>query len=69
LISVLWDKRSSAAVAAIREIGVLSGQCIERKEVGPLGAFDDLSGDQLERAIIERFRTLGLTDAGSDTQH
>jgi len=34
----------------------LSGQRIERKEVGPPGAFDDLSDDQLERAIIERFR-------------
>jgi hypothetical protein len=34
---------------------VLSGQRIERKEVGPPGAFDDLSDDQLERALRERF--------------
>jgi hypothetical protein len=60
----------SAAVAAIREIGVLSGQSIERKEVGPPGAFDDLSDDQLERALRERWNALGLTpDAGSNTQH
>jgi hypothetical protein len=35
--------------------GVLSDQRIERKEVGPPGAFDDLSDDQLERALRERF--------------
>jgi hypothetical protein len=56
----------SAAVAAIREIGVLSGQRIERKEVGAPGAFDDLTDDRLERALRERFNALGL--AGSDTR-
>jgi hypothetical protein len=34
---------------------VLSGQRIDRKEVRPPGAFDDLRDDQLERALRERF--------------
>jgi hypothetical protein len=47
-----------------------SGVRVERKEVGPPGAFDDLSDDQLERALREQLCALGLTpDAGSDTRH
>jgi hypothetical protein len=45
----------SAAIAAIKEMGVLSGQRIERKEVGPPGAFDALTDDELEPAVCERF--------------
>ena len=57
----------SAAVAAIKEKGVLSGQRIERREIGAPGEFDALSDDELERAVRERFNALGLTpDAGSD---
>jgi hypothetical protein len=60
----------STAIAAIREMGVLSGQRVERKEVGPPGAFDAMTDEELERALIERFNALGLTpDAGSDTRH
>jgi hypothetical protein len=79
------SKQFSVAVAAIKEIGVLSGVRVERKEVGQPGEFDHLSDEELERdiierfaqlarddpdfhrAIVERFRALGLTDAGSDT--
>jgi hypothetical protein len=62
--------QSSTAIAAIREMGVLSGQRVERKEVGPPGAFDAMTDEELERALIERFNALGLTpDAGSDTRH
>lgn len=51
-------------------MGVLSGVRVEKKEVGLPGAFDDLSDDQLERALRERFAALGLApDAGSDTRH
>jgi hypothetical protein len=58
----------SAAIAAIKEMGVLSG--VERREVGPPGAFEALTDDELERALVERFSALGLTpDAGSDTRH
>jgi hypothetical protein len=51
-------------------MGVLSGQRVERREIGAPGEFDALSDDELERALIERFRALGLNaDAGSDTRH
>jgi len=50
----------SAAVAAIKEVGILSGQRVERKEVGPPGAFDDLSDEQLKHALRERLNALGL---------
>jgi phage terminase small subunit len=60
----------SAAVAAIREMSVLSGMRIERREIGPAGEFDHLSDEELERAIVGRFRALGLSPrAGGDTPH
>jgi hypothetical protein len=44
----------------------LSGQRIERREVGTPGAFDAMTDDELERALIERINASGLTpDAGS----
>jgi hypothetical protein len=52
----------SAAVAAIREMGVLSGQRIERREVGTPGEFDAFNDDELERALVERFNALGFND-------
>jgi hypothetical protein len=49
---------------------VLSGQRIERREIGAPGEFDALTDDELERALVERFSALRLTpDAGSDTRH
>src|SRR5215472_32721 len=50
----------SAGVAAIKEMGVLSGVRVERKEVGAAGEFDHLSDDELERLLVERFIALGL---------
>ena len=50
----------SAAVAAIKEKGVLSGKRIERSEVGSPGEFDHLTDDELERALIERLAQLGF---------
>jgi hypothetical protein len=66
-----WRLRfAPAAVAAIKEKGILSGQRIERKEVGTPGVFDSLTDDELERALIERINALGLMpDAGSETRH
>lgn len=43
--------QSSAAVAATREKGVLSGRRIERAEVGRPGDFEAMSDDDLDRAI------------------
>ena len=60
----------SAAVAAIREMGVLSGHRIERKGIGAPRELDALGDDELERALIERFNALSLTpDAGGDRRH
>jgi hypothetical protein len=46
-------------------MGVLSGQRVERKEIGPPGAFDGLTDDELERALVDALEELGL----SKTQH
>ena len=52
----------SAAVAAIREMGVLSGQRIECREIGAPGEFEALADDKLERALVDRFTRLALSD-------
>jgi hypothetical protein len=54
----------SAAVAAIREKGILSGKRVERSEVDGPGEFETMGDDDLERALIERLEWLGLS-----TQH
>jgi hypothetical protein len=41
------SKQFSAAIAAIREMGVLSGQLIERREIGAPGEFEALTDDEL----------------------
>jgi hypothetical protein len=70
-----------SAVSANKEISILTGHRVERREVGPPDSFDHLTDDELERALVERFKALGLTldekaaadqpapDDGSDTQH
>jgi hypothetical protein len=64
------NRQFSAAVTAVKEKSILSGHRIERCEVGPPGAFDTMTDDELERALIERLSALGLTpDAGSDTRY
>jgi hypothetical protein len=37
-------------------MGVLSGQRIERREIGSPSEFDALTNDELERALLERLR-------------
>ena len=41
-------------------MGVLTGHRIERKEIGAPGEFDNITDDELKRAIIDRFVRLGL---------
>jgi hypothetical protein len=43
---------------------VLSGQRIERKEVGAPGEFDAVSDDELERALVERFSMVNIEPPG-----
>jgi phage terminase small subunit len=59
----------SAAVAAIKEKGVLSGQRIERAEVGAPGEFDAMSDAELLALIRERFGRLDRDLSDSKTQH
>jgi hypothetical protein len=54
----------SAGVAAVKEIGVLTGERVERSEVGAPGEFETMTDDELKRALIERMARLGLTDVG-----
>ena len=63
-VRALENGQLSAAVAAIKEKGVLSGKRIERAEVGTAGEFDALTDDELERALMERVARLGFTDLG-----
>jgi len=55
------DERLSAAVAAIRKMDVSDWPPDrERKEIGAPGEFDNITDDELKRAIIDRFVRLGL---------
>lgn len=55
----------SAAVAAIKEKGVLSGKRIERAEVGGPGDFERMSDDELDIFITSRTGRTGLGIAGT----
>jgi len=52
------DKQHSAAVAAIKEIGILTGLRIDRREVGQPGDFERMSDDELERFIASETAVL-----------
>lgn len=58
----------SAAVAAIKEKGVLTGKRIERSEIGAPGEFEAMSDEELEHEVLERFAALGFK-VESDTAH
>jgi hypothetical protein len=60
-------KQPNAAVNAVRELSVLTGHRVERKEVGNPGQFDHLSDAELEAEILQRMAELGLKPA--ETQH
>jgi hypothetical protein len=57
----------SAAVAAIKEKGVLSGKRIERHEVDKAGAFEALSDDDLAAEIAAKLSEVGIAPA--ETKH
>jgi hypothetical protein len=62
----------NAANTAIKGKAVLTGQSVERAEIGSPGEFDHLTDDQVLQALRERISALGLTplDAGSNmTRH
>ncbi|MEI8152177.1 MAG: hypothetical protein WCG92_11325 [Hyphomicrobiales bacterium] len=45
------DKQYSAAVGAVKEMGILSGVRIDRREVGSPGEFDRLSDEELMQLV------------------
>jgi hypothetical protein len=42
---------------------VLTGQRIERRDIGAPGEFESLTDEELERALVERFNALALPAA------
>jgi phage terminase small subunit len=64
-VAAMASGQHSAAVSAIREKGVLSGHRIERREVGPPDSFETMTDEELEHALIERIKAIGLFDAGA----
>jgi phage terminase small subunit len=68
LVRAMESGQLSAAVSALKEKGVLSGQRIERREIGAPGEFETMTDEELERALIERIARLDLTDVG-ETPH
>ena len=58
----------SAAVAAIKEKGVLSGKRIERHEIDEAGAFDSMSDEALAAALVAKMAQLGLAP-DEETKH
>ena len=49
--AALAEKQISAAVAAIKEMGILTGLRIDRREVGKPGEFERLSDEELQHFI------------------
>lgn len=56
------DKQFAAAIAAIREKGVLSGRRVERSERGQPGEFESMNADELRDSIARDLETLGRQD-------
>jgi hypothetical protein len=50
----------NAAIAALKELGVLSGKRVERSERGEPGEFDRMSDEELREAVTESARALGF---------
>lgn len=66
-ILAMGANQASAAVAAIREKGVLSGKRIERAETGRPGDFTKMSSDELADFIKARAGRVGASVPGVGT--
>lgn len=58
--AALADGEFSAAIAAVREKGILSGKRVERSEHGLPGEFERLTSDELREALVAEAMGLGL---------
>jgi hypothetical protein len=59
-VAAMADGQFGAAVAAVKEKGVLAGVRVERSEQRHLGDFDQLSLEELRRELFVQARELGL---------
>jgi hypothetical protein len=57
------DKQHSAAVGAIKEMGILTGLRIDRREVGSPGEFERMSDEELMKEIQGSVELVALPDA------
>jgi hypothetical protein len=56
--AALKSGQCGAGIRAVAELGILSGHRVERAEIGAPGEFDQLSDEELERMLVERFKKL-----------
>jgi phage terminase small subunit len=49
----------TAAIGALKELGILSGKRVERSERGEPGEFERMSDEELREAVAESARALG----------
>jgi hypothetical protein len=54
------ERRFSAAVSALKELGILSGKRLERSEQGTPGEFDHMTDEELDRELIEMAERMGF---------
>jgi hypothetical protein len=54
------EKGQSAAVSAVVAMARITGQIIDRREVGDVGAFDGLTDDELVSEAAKKARELGV---------
>ena len=64
-VSAMDSGQLNAAVAAIKEKGVLSGKRVERSEVGSPGQFDHLTDEELHAEIQRELTELGYLPAST----
>jgi phage terminase small subunit len=58
----------TAAIGALKELGILSGKRVERSERGEPGEFERMSDEELREAVTESARALGFAPV-KKTQH
>jgi phage terminase small subunit len=66
-VKAIEENQLSAAIAAIKEKGILSGKRVERGELGKPGDFDRLTDDELNDRIARGARKLLGLDPGTGT--
>lgn len=59
------DRDGSVANKSLELLGKLPelAMFIDRKEIGPAGAFDNMTKDELEKYVVEEAKALGLTSS------